>query len=100
MVHAAVGRRRVEDALEGRLGHGHDRDVEDRHDRAEHHHAGDQQHATVELVVAALCGLRGGGLGRHLTTVGRSIDTIHVGFVNRALMVLVVTRCRWWGGTA
>ena len=43
--------------LEGRLRDADHGDVEDRHDRAEHHDAGDQQDVAVELV-------GGGGVGR------------------------------------
>ena len=62
------------------------RDVEDRHDRAEHHDSGDEaaQRRGPSLSRRS-SGLRGGGLGRPGQTVGRSTDTIHaVGFLNRA----------------
>jgi hypothetical protein len=53
--------RGVEVVLERRLGDGHDRDVQDRRDRSEHHHAGDQQDGLVERVAAGRG--RGGGEG-------------------------------------
>ena len=58
-------RRGVEDLLEGGQRDADDGDVEDRHDRAEHHDAGDEQDVLVELV--------GGRSGRHRGRLGRGL---------------------------
>ena len=57
-----LGRGGVELGLEGLQSDRDDGDVEDRHDRAEHHHSGDEEDTSVELV---------GGLLRVLSRVRR-----------------------------
>ena len=84
--HRGVGQRVVdagEDGLERRQGDVDDGDVEDRHDRAEHDHAGDLEDRAVDVV--GVLGSRGCGSLSHPARLGTTPDTRAIGFTQGAI---------------